>query len=85
MVVIRGGDSDGIDILADFVEEFPVISVLLEFGEFLTELLLLAVERALVHVADRNQMATAVDGVTAVAVTFSAHPNARYIDAVVGA
>jgi hypothetical protein len=84
MLVVGGGNGDRVNVLADFVEQLAVVAVLLELGELLRELLGFRAQRIRVHIANGNDIAAALVGVTAVAVAFAADANAGDVDAVIG-
>ena len=83
--MIGRGDGDGVNVLANFVEQLAVVAVLLELRELAGELLGLRPERPGVHVADGDNVAAALGGIAAVAVTFAADADAGDVDAVIGA
>ena len=80
MIVIWSTDGDGVDILADLVEEFAIVEEGLGFGEFL---LLGRTETLFIDIANGNDVSEAF-GIGGIGVPFAADADTGKADAFVG-
>ena len=83
-MMVRSGNGDRVDVLADLVEHLAIIGKLFEIGELLAKLCGLSVHVLGIDIAEADDMTTAIGGIAAVAIAFAGDADTGNIDAIIG-